>query len=296
MSDRTVEELGRIKGLNKKLLFSQQTEAPLNVHVSSKAKDPSVVDWRQLAGALTAVKDQGECGSCWTFASTETLESQWFLKTGKRECLSEQFILDCTPNPQQCGGTGGCAGGTAELAYARLKVLGGLPSEYTYPYISGMGGNQSCKGTFPLQPARAHSGAESAAANVTGYVNVPSNDADAVMDAVANIGPLAISVDAGDWHDYESGIFSGGNHTNPELDHLVQLVGYGETTEGQYWIVRNSWTTEWGDQGFIMLNRSTACGEDINPLDGNGCANGPPTVKVCGQNGMLFDAIYPLVE
>ena len=91
-------------------------------------------------------------------------------------------------------------------------------------------------------------------------------------------------------HDYEEGIFTGGNSTNPDLDHLVQLVGYGEDNGQQYWQIRNSWTPLWGDHGYIRLLRTTNCGIDVTPLDGNGCAGGPPTVKVCGQNGMLFDA------
>lgn len=91
-------------------------------------------------------------------------------------------------------------------------------------------------------------------------------------------------------HDYESGIFDGGNKTNPDLDHLVQLIGYGEENGTAYWMVRNSWTPLWGDHGFIRLARTTDCGEDITPLDGNGCAGGPSTVKVCGTSGMLFDA------
>ena len=96
-------------------------------------------------------------------------------------------------------------------------------------------------------------------------------------------------------HDYESGIFTGGNKTNPDLDHLVQLVGYGTDSGTPYWLIRNSWTPTWGHHGYIRLARTTDCGIDVTPLDGNGCAGGPPTVKVCGQNGMLFDAVYPIV-
>ena len=79
-----------------------------------------------------------------------------------------------------------------------------------------------------------------------------------MMKAIATVGPMAISVDAGKWHDYESGIFSGGNKTDPELDHLVQLVGYGTDPEsgGDYWLVRNSWTPLWGEAGYIRLARS----------------------------------------
>lgn len=300
LSDRTERELSELRGLNKKLLYSYKKEAQANAipFDDSILSLPRVaaVDWRTKPGVLTAVKNQGECGSCWTFASVETLESQWFLKTGYTQDLSEQFVLDCTPNPQQCGGTGGCDGGTAELAYARIKAVNGIPSEYTYPYISGLGENSTCKATFPLQPQQPHHGGIMAAAMVSGYTNVPSNDFDAVTAAVTNVGPLAISVDAGAWHDYESGIFAGGNKTNPDLDHLVQLVGFGSDSDGTYWIVRNSWTPQWGEKGFIRLSTTAECGTDITPLDGNGCKGGPSSIKVCGQNGMLFDAIYPVVK
>ena len=139
LTDRTPEELSVLHGLDRALLFSQK-------HALSTAKParpftkadevPSGVDWRRQ-GAVTPVKNQGHCGSCWTFASAETVESRWFLKTGELQDLSEQFILDCTPNPHACGGTGGCGGGTAALAYERLKALGGLPSEWVYPYLAG---------------------------------------------------------------------------------------------------------------------------------------------------------------
>ena len=101
---------------------------------------------------MTPVKNQGSCGSCWSFASAEAVESRWFLKTGELQELSEQFILDCTPNPHDCGGSGGCGGGTAKLAYERLAALGGLPSEWTYPYLSVGGSAGRCRG-LPLSPA-----------------------------------------------------------------------------------------------------------------------------------------------
>lgn len=197
-------------------------------------------------------------------------------------------------------------GGTADLAYTRLAQLGGLPSEWSYPYTSGTGVAGKCHG-LPLAPEQPHTGAVLAAANVTGHVAVTSNDYDAVMAALANVGPLTITVDAGGWHDYEEGVFSGGNHSNPDLDHLVQLVGYGVDEavravhggdSGMYFLVRNSWTPSWGIDGYIKLARSPTptCGTDINPADGDGCKGGPPTAKVCGQSGVLYDAVYPLVQ
>ena len=262
---------------------------------------PASLDWRDQ-NVITPVKNQGHCGSCWSFASTETIESHWAIKTGKLQELSEQFILDCTPNPNSCGGTGGCGGGTAELAYDRLKELGGIPSEWEYPYVSILGNASKCHG-LPLAKEAAHSGAVAAAANVTGYFHTTPNSYTDLISALQT-GPLAISVDASSWHNYAGGIYDGGNHTNPELDHLVQLVGYGtDSNSNDYWIVRNSWTPQWGINGYILLKRAdpnkgpaASCGIDINPLDGNGCTGGPPKVEVCGQSGVLYDGVYPLID
>ena len=141
-----------------------------------------------------------------------------------------------------------------------------------------------------------------AAANVTGRVSLPTNSYTDMLHAVATVGPLTVTVDAGAWHDYEEGVFTGGNMTNPTLNHLVQLIGFGtDDSLGDYWTIRNSWTPLWGESGFIRLKRYGAkgdvpCGTDLNPLDGDGCQGGPPTVKVCGQSGVLYDGAYPTVE
>lgn len=108
---------------------------------------PDKVDWRTAyPPVLTGVKDQGQCGSCWTFGSTEAMESHFALLTGQLPTLSEQMMLE-TPNPDQCGGTGGCGGGTAPLAYSWIVsgFKGGLASEWTYPYASYFGQNCTLK-------------------------------------------------------------------------------------------------------------------------------------------------------
>jgi len=248
---------------------------------------PKKVDWREK-GIITAVKDQGDCGSCWAFGTAEQVESYFALATGHLYDLSIQQILDCTPNPKQCGGQGGCAGGTPEIAFAQINVTGGLASEWTYPYTSHGGANEKCFYDALTPPI----------ANVSSFVKLPTNDYIAVIAALANTGPLVISVDANGWQHYESGVFSGCNQTNPDLDHSVQLVGYGtDDTYGGYWLVRNSWTPLWGDDGYIKINRpdNQTCGTDLHPLDGSGCAGGPATQEVCGSCGILFDTCYPIV-
>jgi len=284
-TDRTEEELKAWNGLNKGMMherrFAEKREESVSdIDISAL---PTEVDWRRK-GAITPVKDQGRCGSCWAFAAAATVESMWQIATGQLYELSEQNILDCTPNPLKCGGTGGCQGATVELAYDMVKEYG-IATEWTYPYISYSGNNFDCK--RESAPAVAH---------ISSYTVLPPNELEPLMKAVAEIGPIAVSVDASKWFLYESGVFDGCNQVNPDIDHAVQLVGYGSDNKlGDYWLVRNSWGPVWGEMGYIRLKRTSdlRCGIDVTPQDGNGCENGPPQVKVCGTCGILYDNVYP---
>jgi cathepsin L len=290
----TEEEQKAYRGMSKRMLYQNHflrggvippVAAPVDKNFMSTI--PDSVDWRKN-GIITAVKNQGNCGSCWTFGAAECVESMWAQSTKNLVVLSEQNILDCTPNPQHCGGTGGCGGGTVELAYDKIKI-NGLATEKSYPYISGSSGRDySCKSNIQYF------------ANITGYVNLPTNQQDPILDALANIGPLAINVEAMPWMSYRSGVFDGCNQKNPDIDHVVQLVGYGTDTKyGDYWLVRNSWGAGWGESGYIRLKRESGtprCGIDRTPSDGTGCDGGPPTVTVCGTCGILFDALYPVYK
>eukprot|EP01094_Clydonella_sp_ATCC50884_P011224 TRINITY_DN2101_c0_g1_i1.p1 TRINITY_DN2101_c0_g1~~TRINITY_DN2101_c0_g1_i1.p1 ORF type:complete len:389 (+),score=82.54 TRINITY_DN2101_c0_g1_i1:38-1168(+) len=296
LTDRTDEEIAMLRGYRRDIGYASRAtdmrRSAHEVHLSpeEKAAMPPHVDWRDK-NVVSAVKDQGQCGSCWSFATAETVESHWALATGQLEALSEQFILSCTKNPLHCGGTGGCAGGTAEVGFRTIMEQGGIPSEWTYPYVSYHGKDFECKVDATKTPA---------AANVTGYTKVPTNQIDPLMQAVAMNGPIAISVDASAWSPYESGVFDGCNQTNPVIDHAVQLVGYGDDHQhGPYWLVRNSWAPTWGENGYIRLKRHTSnapCGTDTEPQDGTGCDGGPASVTVCGTCGVLFDSSYPKVK
>jgi cathepsin L len=165
-----------------------------------------------------------------------------------------------------------------------------MTSEWMYPYISYFGQNFQCH--FNVSNTRP-------IAKVAGYVGLPSNRLQPVLQAVASQGPLAVAVDASAWSEYESGVFNGCNQTNPDIDHAVQLVGYGtDPVYGDYWIIRNSWSPLWGEQGYIRIARETGtptCGTDIHPQDGTECKGGPPTQTVCGTCGVLFDVTYPII-
>lgn len=249
---------------------------------------PNSVDWRDyMYPVMTTVKEQGGCGSCWAFAAAETMESHLAIATGVLMNLSPQPMTSCTPNPRHCGGGGGCGGATGQLAFEYAKEHG-VSTIWQAPYMSGMSmetGN--CTQLSNLMPE----------VGVEGHVTLPRNDAAALMEAVATVGPVVITVDASDWFRYDGGIFDGCNETNPSVNHAVQLAGYGEENGTAYWLVRNSWGPLWGESGYIRLKRYTTepepCGWDLDPQVGTTCEGGPEKTYVCGECGMLWDSSYP---
>merc|ERR1711997_717417 len=252
---------------------------------------PESVDWRDQ-GVITDVKDQGHCGSCWAFATIESIES--YLKINSPEDampeLSAQHITSCTPNELQCGGSGGCKGSVPQLGFVYSQLFG-LVTEDDYPYTSGsFGVSWNCKYDADSMNAMA---------TVRGYETLPKNEYEPVMNHLANVGPLSIAVDASGWSFYGGGVFDSCSYDrNIEINHAVQLVGYGtDASEGDYWIVRNSWGSSWGENGYIRLKREAnpPCGTDNTPLMGTGCVDdGNDVLTVCGQCGVLFDTCYPI--
>ena len=253
------------------------------------SKLPESVDWSMVPDVTSAVKDQGQCGSCWAFAATATIESHVAINTGKLFDLSPQQIASCAPNPDHCGGAGNCQGATAELAFDYVASAGGMAEEFQYPYLSYYGVEQSCNNLRSVPKVK-----------IGGYVKLPENNYTALMNAVAKLGPIAISVDASNWHSYQGGVFNGCNQVNPDIDHAVVLTGYGvdHVTGLKFWRVRNSWSASWGENGYIRLLRSendeTNCGKDITPEDGTACEGDTAPQKVCGTCGILFDSSYPV--
>lgn len=296
-SDWTPEEKRRMFNKNYMSIKKAQAVKPTRTHVvRAGATRPYQVDWRTVSPpVLTAVKDQGQCGSCWAHASTETMESHWALATGQLSVLSQEQVTACTPNPSQCGGTGGCGGATHELAYDYVTAAGGLTEEWIYPYTSYFGKTGSCQTVNDEYFSRA---------TFSGYVKVPTNDLGALMDAL-QVGPVAVTVQAEPWMSYEGGVFkgcpSGQNGTNVDLDHGVQLIGYGfdAGASANYWIIRNSWSPSWGEQGIIRLFRAATpqeeqCGWDRTPQDGVACKGDNNPEYVCGECGIGYDTSYPI--
>lgn len=284
-ADMTSEERAAAKGYKKSPSDMFQAQQATQGPVPMKGL-PTSFDWR-LQNMVTPPKNQGSCGSCWAHAAIETIESHASIQLGQplMELAPQQFV-DCIQNPDQCGGTGGCEGATAELGFAYALNGVTLNSEYKYTGQDG-----ACK---PVAPA----------VKVGGYVKLPQNNATALMEAVANVGPISISVAAGSWSFYQNGVFDGfrGRGCEVEVDHAVQLVGYDtdSTTGKAYWIVRNSWGPSWGEGGYIRIQRNPGnepCAVDTKPLDGvcgkTGECACPATVEYCGVCAILSDSSYP---
>ncbi|GFP88323.1 vignain [Phtheirospermum japonicum] len=204
---------------------------------------PATVDWRHQ-GAVTAVKNQGNCGSCWAFSTVVGVEGINKIKTGTLVSLSEQELVDCEKDNE------GCNGGLMENAYEFITKQGGLATETIYPYRAK---DMNCDAAKENAPA----------VKIDGHENVPANDEDALLKAVANQ-PVSVAIDAGssDMQFYSEGVFTGDCGT--ELDHGVAVVGYGATVDGtKYWTVKNSWGPEWGEQGYIRIQRGVDAKEGL---------------------------------
>jgi len=253
---------------------------------------PKKVDWRE-EGIVTAVKDQGHCGSCWAFSTTAVLESHVAKDSGLLFDLSPQQIASCAPNPEQCGGTGGCEGATYDVSFGYAASITnqdagtGLYQEFQYAYNSYYGQDYTCQTV------------DEPVAGITGYTTLATNNYTELMNAVAQSGPVAVVVDASKWGAYDGGIFDGcEGDEHPDINHGVVIVGYGSCRiHGDYWIIRNSWSPEWGEKGYIRLRRSNNddenCGMDITPQDGTACAGDDTPQRVCGSCGVLFNSVIP---
>ncbi len=221
------------------------------------------VDW-VTAGAVTPVKNQGQCGSCWSFSTTGALEGAYFIKYGELVSFSEQQLVSCD-NRQNGGKDMGCNGGLMDNAFSWIEKNGGLCSEQGYPYTSG---DTKSAGTCETSCTNVDN------SQIHSFADVPANSDDDMM-AVLNVQPVSIAIQADqkDFQLYSTGVFTGSCGTS--LDHGVMVVGYGSKDNEDYYRVKNSWGTTWGDQGYIYLGR----GKQYN--------NGS------GQCGMLMQASYP---
>merc|ERR1712070_1044235 len=210
-----------------------------------RAAAPAKLDWTETAGAVSPVKDQAQCGSCWAFSATEGIESGVFQTTGTASpALAPQQIVSCDKTD------GGCNGGDLPTAFDYVESAGGLDTEDDYPYTSQTGRSGSCKSSTPVVKVTDY---KYAVAPCEGG-SCSGQDEDGLKAALATHGPLSVCINAESWNGYYGGVLSGTcSGAYNTLDHCVQLVGYDTTASTPYWKVRNSWGTSWGESGFIRL-------------------------------------------
>lgn len=245
-SDLTYEEFGE-KYLGLKPSLRNDNDIPMNKGAIPQVELPDTFDWRHY-NAVTEVKDQGSCGSCWAFSVTGNIEGQWKIKTGNLVSLSEQELVDCDKVDD------GCNGGLPDNAYRAIEQLGGLETETDYPYE---GESDKCSFNKTLSKVQ-----------VTGAVNITSNETDMAKWLVKN-GPISIGINANAMQFYVGGV----SHpwkvlcSPKNLDHGVLIVGYGVKDYPlfhkhlPYWIVKNSWGKSWGEQGYYRVYRGDGtCG------------------------------------
>lgn len=212
---------------------------------------PDSVNWYEK-GYVHDPEDQGICGACWAFCGIAALEGQYKRLTGELVKLSEQQLIDCST----VTGNRQCKGGQMCRAYEYAVLAGGVNSHSDYPFRNETG---ECKFSK-----------DSIAVNVTGYIEIPYGDEHALLMAVALIGPVAAGVDGSRkrFRSYKSGIYDDPLCNNVTLSHAVTIVGYGTEEGKDYWLVKNSWGKDWGQNGFgkMVRNKNNQCGLASNAL------------------------------
>jgi len=333
MSDWTPEELMRLRGHKS----SRNRDAESVTHFPSLLATsgnvfhnvvmPNEFSWANLSVIAAPSADQGDCGSCWAHAATMAMRARAEIKGLPAEFSAEQLVA-CTPNPHKCGGTGGCDGATAELAYEYVLQRGLAKPQHFFmqkSMLSGATGDDpmsGCPASLRVQSEVATKGvlgidgsevhllgtSESELMGMTigmrGWTKLPENRENPLVRALVEQGPLYVAVAAGSgWFSYAEGVLTpSGCDTRNVVNHAVVLYGFGvkpHTRLGdvKYWHIKNSWGRGWGEEGSIRLQRldeeEKFCGWDHSPQEGSGCKDGPPKVWVCGSCGILYDAVVP---
>jgi len=328
LADRSPEELAMLRGYRRGAKTSSSGSSSIlglastSVRTFDVHKLPKSFTWRGKLAAMEDVRDQGACGSCWAISSSAVLRAHAELYQ-KDRTFSTQQIVECTANPQQCGGQGGCKGATAELAMDYVTKLG-LATEEAHSYKATDGtcrapSHAASEASSPQQSLRsigkhiasflggvasqqdvgASTQQGGVAFGMTGWQKLPENAVEPLLLAVYEKGPVVVSVAATDaWSMYSSGVMKACDK-GAVINHAVVLVGFGEEGDSAFWQIQNSWGKSWGEGGFIRMLRhgiheeGTYCGWDEKPEDGTACKGGPSKAWVCGSCGVLYDSVVP---
>ena len=251
LTDYTDQELKQLRGRLHSPNLEYNGGRPF--HASLRHEHiPDQHDWR-LYGAVNPVKDQAVCGSCWSFGTSGTIEGVYFVKTGHLVRLSEQQLIDCSW--QQ--GDNGCDGGEDFRAYEYIMKAGGLSLNEDYGGYLGADG-------------KCHDRNVTKAVQLSGFVNVTSYDPKALEIAIFEHGPVTVAINANPraFTFYSNGVFSDPTCTGgvDDLDHQVLAVGYGSLRGQRYWLIKNSWSTYWGNDGYILIaQKNNTCGVTTVP-------------------------------
>lgn len=237
-ADLSQEEFkARYLSLDQRAINANRTK---NVAYLNTTNRPDSVDWRDK-GAVTGIKDQKQCGSCWAFSATGALEGVYAIKNGSQASFSEQQLVDCSGSY----GNEGCNGGLMDQAFDYIRDKG-IQSEGSYPYTARDG--------------KCVADASKVITKVTGYTDVPANNEEELANAVA-AHPVAVAIEADSlvFQFYSSGVLDSSS-CGTDLDHGVLAVGYDFTKSKEkkdFWIVKNSWGTGWGNKGYVLIAKGT---------------------------------------
>merc|ERR1719187_3064954 len=246
-ADMTAKEFAaRYNGFHKK---HPNSHGPWNPSSQVDVSDlPAEVDWVKK-GYVTPIKNQQQCGSCWAFSATGSMEGAHFKATGKLVSLSEQNLVDCS----DAEGNMGCDGGLMDQAFNYTVINKGIDTEASYPYKAV---DQKCMFN-----------ASNVGATISSWTDIPTGSEPDLQKAIATVGPISVGIDASQYtfQLYAGGIYYDENCSSQFLDHGVLAVGYGSKKSGQYkdyYLVKNSWGTDWGMKGYIEMsrNRNNNCG------------------------------------
>jgi len=328
LSDWTEEELQGLRGFRRGAgrhagRAGTAGASPVRLDADD-ASLPTTFSWGHLS-AISSPTDQGSCGSCWAYAAGAVLNAHAEISNNSQKYSISQIIA-CTPNPQHCGGSGGCDGATVTLAY-EYALTSGLVSDAEFPALPG-GAAAECPADQTAHNALLSTGFASKAMvmpdgsethvladladgmrggkamGMLGWTKLPMNKELPMVSALVEYGPLAVAVAAGqEWNWYSHGVLTpDGCDPAHVISHAVVLYGYGRIMskkygEVKYWHIKNSWGSSWGENGMLRLqrvdNEDEQCGWDNQPDVGSGCTGGPSKVWVCGSCGILFETVMP---